>query len=61
MFVQSGAGITIWDNLQHQVFSGDDGFADKHQIMQNELTRNLSEIPFKQRRKPSLSINQDQK
>ena len=59
-FVQNGEGVTIWDNLQHQVFLGDVDFIDRHQTMQNDLTGNLREIPLKQRRIPGLSMQQYQ-
>jgi len=59
-FVANGEGLSIWDNLQQQVFLGDDDFIEKHLNMQDELTGNLKEIPFKQRRKPALSLIQYQ-
>lgn len=51
-FVQNDADRSIWDNLQHQVFLGDDAFVEQQQSRQNELTGDLHEIPYKQRRPP---------
>jgi len=31
-FVEEGVNKTIWDNLQHQIFLGDDAFVEKHQL-----------------------------
>ena len=55
-FVKNGAGKSIWDNLQHQVFLGDDEFVELQQSRQENLTGDLQEIPYKQRRKPSLAL-----
>jgi hypothetical protein len=46
-FVKEGVNKTIWDDLQHQVFLGDDAFVEKHQLMQKLLEGDISEIPFK--------------
>ena len=54
--MKNGAGKSIWDNLQHQVFLGDDEFVELQQSRQENLTGDLQEIPYKQRRKPSLAL-----
>ena len=59
-FVKNGAGVSIWDDLRHQVFLGDDEFVELQQSRQEELTGNLREIPYKQRKKPSLALKQYQ-
>jgi len=59
-FVKDGAGVSIWDDLRHQVFLGDDEFVELQQSRQEELTGNLREIPYKQRKKPSLALKQYQ-
>lgn len=56
-FVEGGVNKTIWDNLQHQIFLGDDAFIEKHQLMQALLEGDVSEIPFKQRSITPLSMN----
>jgi REP element-mobilizing transposase RayT len=48
-FVFSGEGISIWENLRHQVFLGNDEFVEKYQSLQDELNGDLKEIPLKQR------------
>jgi putative transposase len=55
-FVEEGINKTIWDDLQHQIFLGDDEFVEKHQLMQEKLEGDLSEIPFKQRSVTPLSL-----
>lgn len=55
-FVHNGVGIDIWKNLQHQVFLGDEGFVEKHQLKQSELEGDLAEIPLKQRRIKASSL-----
>lgn len=45
--VEQGVNKTISDNLQQQVFLGDDNFVEKHQLMQELLEANVSEISFK--------------
>lgn len=32
-FVMSGVGKTVWDDLQHQKFLGEDVFIEKHQLL----------------------------
>ena len=59
-FVFSGEGISIWENLRHQVFLGNDEFVEKYQSLQDELNGDLKEIPLKQRRKPALTLLQYQ-
>jgi hypothetical protein len=55
-FVEKGVNETIWDDLQHQIFLGDEEFVEKHQLMQEQLEGDLSEIPFKQRSVTPLSL-----
>jgi len=55
-FVEEGVNKTIWDNLQHQIFLGDDAFVEKHQLRQVLLAGDVSEIPFKQRSVTALSL-----
>lgn len=55
-FVEQGVNKAIWDDLQHQVFLGDAAFVAKHQAMQELREGDLSEIPFKQRRAPALTL-----
>jgi putative transposase len=59
-FVEEGRNATIWDNLQHQVFLGDDNFVEKYQPLQNERFGDLEEIPLKQRRSSPLTLQQYQ-
>jgi hypothetical protein len=51
---------TFWDNLQHQVFLGDETFVEKHQLMQNSLKGDVSEIPFKQHSVTPLNLGEYQ-
>jgi putative transposase len=60
LFVEEGRNATIWDNLQHQVFLGDDNFVEKYQPLQNERFGDLEEIPLKQRRSSPLTLQQYQ-
>jgi hypothetical protein len=55
-FIEQGINKKIWDDLQHQIFLGDDEFVEKHQLMQEQLEGDLSEIPFKQRSVTPLSF-----
>jgi hypothetical protein len=57
-FVKNGVGKTIWDDLQHQVFLGDNDFVEKHQTMLVKLSGDLLEIPFKQHSITPLSLGQ---
>ncbi len=59
-FVEQGVNKTIWDDLQQQIFLGDDAFVEKHQLMQELLEGDLSEIPFKQRSVKPLSLDEYQ-
>lgn len=59
-FVEQGVNKTIWDDLQHQVFLGDDAFVEKHQLMHELLEGDVSEIPFKQRSAVPLSLDEYQ-
>jgi len=54
--VKEGVNKTIWDNLQHQIFLGDDAFVEKHQLRQELLEGDVSEIPFKQRSVTALRL-----
>jgi len=55
-FVEEGVNKAIWDNLQYQIFLGDDAFVEKHQLRQELLAGDVSEIPFKQRSVTALSL-----
>ncbi|MCP4324365.1 MAG: transposase [Alteromonadales bacterium] len=57
-FVGEGGNINIWGDLQHQIFLGDDAFVEKHQLLQEQVVGDLSEIPFKQRSITPLSLNE---
>ena len=35
-FVMSGVGKTVWDDLQHQLFLGDDNFGPKGPLEKNK-------------------------
>jgi putative transposase len=60
LFVEAGGNVTIWDNLKHQVFLGDDDFVDKYQPLQNERLGDLDEIPLNQRQSSPLTLEQYQ-
>ncbi|WP_028866973.1 REP-associated tyrosine transposase [Psychromonas arctica] len=55
-FVEEGMNKTIWDDLQHQIYLGDDVFVEKHQILKELLEGDVSEIPFKQRSLSPLTL-----
>ncbi len=57
-FVVEGVNKNIWDDLQHQIFLGDEAFVEKHQLLQEQLEGDISEIPFKQRSVTPLSLNE---
>ncbi|MFT7005912.1 MAG: putative transposase [Colwellia sp.] len=57
-FVMSGVGKTVWDDLQHQIFLGDDNFVEKHQLLLDGHSGDLSEIPLKQRSASALSLEE---
>ena len=57
-FVANGVGQTVWDKVSHQVFLGSDTFVQHHQLCQEELEGDLSEIPVKQRRSPAKSLDE---
>jgi putative transposase len=59
-FVEQGVNKTIWDDLQHQIFLGDETFVEKHQLMQKLLEGDVSEIPFKQRSTVPMSLDEYQ-
>ena len=44
--------------LQHQIFLGDDAFVEKHQLLQELVVGDVSEIPFKQRSITPLSLSE---
>ena len=58
LFVGKGINRTIWDDLQHQIFLGDDTFVEKHQLLQEQLEGDVSEIPFKQRSVSPLNLTE---
>ena len=60
-FVKCGVGKSVWNNLQHQVFLGDNEFVEKHQLMFDEQSGDLSEIPLKQRSATPQSLMQYEK
>jgi putative transposase len=41
-FVDQGVNKSTWDDLQHQVFLGDETFVEKHQLMQKLLEGDVS-------------------
>ena len=47
---------TIWDDLQHQIYLGDDAFVEKHQLLKELFEGDVSEIPFKQRSMSPLTL-----
>ncbi|WP_330924927.1 transposase [Candidatus Sororendozoicomonas aggregata] len=57
-FVRQGVGVNIWLNLKQQIYLGDDQFVTAQQayIEQSKNSEALSEIPFKQRRKPAKPL-----
>lgn len=55
-FVEEGMNKTIWEDLQHQIYLGDDVFVEKHQILKELLEGDVSEIPFKQRSLSPLTL-----
>jgi putative transposase len=59
-FVEQGVNETIWDDLQHQVFLGDEALVEKHQLMQKLLEGDVSEILFKQRSVSPLTLDEYQ-
>jgi putative transposase len=59
-FVDQVVNKSIWDDLQHQMFLGDETLVEKHQLMQKLLEGDISEIPFKQRSVAPLSLDEYQ-
>ncbi|WP_157822430.1 hypothetical protein [Psychromonas sp. Urea-02u-13] len=57
-FIEEGVNENIWDDLQHQIFLGDDAFVEKHQLLQDQVVGDMSEIPFKQRSITPLSLSE---
>ena len=57
-FVLAGVGIDLWINLRQQIYLGDDRFVSNQQqyIDHPEKDKTLSEVPYKQRRKPAQSL-----
>ena len=55
-FVGEGVNKTIWDDLQHQIYLGDDVFVEKYQILNELLEGDVSEVPFKQRSLSPLTL-----
>ncbi|MEJ6122035.1 transposase [Vibrio sp. 2-Bac 85] len=60
VFVKDGVGKSVWNDLQHQIFLGDDDFVAKHQEMQSEREGDLLEIPLKQRSATPLTLKEYQ-
>lgn len=59
-FVGDGINKRIWDDLQHQIFLGDDDFVEKHQLNVELLEGDLSEIPLQQRAMKILTLDEYQ-
>ena len=57
-FVLAGVGIDLWVNLRQQIYLGDDQFVSNQQqyIVHPAKDKTLSEVPYKQRRKPARSL-----
>ena len=57
-FVLQGVGINIWLNLKQQIYLGDVQFVEEQQqYIEKPVTgATLSEVPYKQRRKPAKSL-----
>ena len=55
-FVGERVNKTIWDDLQHQIYLGDDAFVEKHQLLKELFEGDVSEIPFKQRSMSPLTL-----
>jgi putative transposase len=55
-FVGDGINKRIWDDLQHQIFLGDDDFVEKYQLSSELLEGDLSEIPLQQRAMTALTL-----
>ncbi|MCP4325238.1 MAG: transposase [Psychromonas sp.] len=59
-FVGDGVNKKIWDDLQHQIFLGDDNFVEKHQLMSELLEGDVEEIPTIQRSRINLTLEEYQ-
>ena len=59
-FVGDGINKRIWDDLQHQIFLGNDDFVEKHQLKAELLEEDLSEIPLQQRAIKVLTLDEYQ-
>ena len=59
-FVGDGVNVRIWDDLQQQIYLGDEEFIQKHQLMVELLTGDIAEIPIEQRKKKHLTLNEYQ-
>ena len=57
-FVIDGIGKTIWGELRHQVYLGDDAFVERHLKLAPNLASDLSEVPLKQRRSSPLALKE---
>ncbi len=59
-FVSDGVNRNIWDDLQHQIFLGDDNFVEKHQLLAELIEGDVSEIPSSQRQTDGLTLSEYQ-
>lgn len=50
----------IWDDLQHQIFLGDDDFVEKHQLNTELLEGDVSEISLLQSTIGTLTLSEYQ-
>jgi DNA-binding NarL/FixJ family response regulator len=56
-FVAEGVGVNLWDQLQHQVYLGSEGFVSELQKLFGEKGEDLSEVPRKQKRPAIRSLD----
>jgi len=59
-FVGDGVDVKIWDDLQQQIYLGDDEFIQKHQLMTELLMGDITEIPIEQRKIKQLTLKEYQ-
>lgn len=55
VLVKDGVSKTIWDELQYQVFLGDNDFVENYQTMLVKLSGDLLKIPLNSAVLPSYS------
>ena len=57
-FVLAGVGMNLWVHLKQQIYLGDDQFVSDQQQYIDKPTngKTLSEIPYKQQRKPARAL-----